>query len=226
MFVCRSLDLDRVVVSQNVEQKSDSKEDVDLSSPGGVTWDEPTIAEHDKERGTRMKINEPNTPYNADKGTFSSDDETSSMDIDSSPRGSQKLSPRFATPPSPKRQSLGADAVAENLHSTAEEPLNPGQRKIRTSAEPVSSSLDHEALQRRMEQVKEERTHDDARTIHQVGEADDEEETDFMTPQDRAKKAAFSEKRKQHYNEFKRMKELLGGQGDEEDDSSSSSDSN
>ena len=26
-------------------------------------WDEPTIAEHDKERGTRQKIDEPDTPF-------------------------------------------------------------------------------------------------------------------------------------------------------------------
>jgi len=30
-----------------------------------VQWDEMTIAEHDKERGTRMKIDEPPTPYHA-----------------------------------------------------------------------------------------------------------------------------------------------------------------
>ena len=28
-----------------------------------LTWDEETIAEHDKERGTRMKIDEPDTPF-------------------------------------------------------------------------------------------------------------------------------------------------------------------
>eukprot|EP00937_MAST-01D_sp_MAST-1D-sp2_P004778 g4778.t1 len=40
------------------------------SSAGGsdgarprLTWDEETIAEHDKDRGTRMKIDEPDTPY-------------------------------------------------------------------------------------------------------------------------------------------------------------------
>ena len=29
-----------------------------------ITWDEKTIAEHDKERGTRMVVNEPKTPFN------------------------------------------------------------------------------------------------------------------------------------------------------------------
>ena len=28
-----------------------------------IKWDEPTIKEHDKLRGTRMKIDEPDTPY-------------------------------------------------------------------------------------------------------------------------------------------------------------------
>ncbi|OQR98290.1 hypothetical protein THRCLA_06758 [Thraustotheca clavata] len=31
--------------------------------PKRITWDEETIALHDLDRGTRMKINEPNTPY-------------------------------------------------------------------------------------------------------------------------------------------------------------------
>ena len=30
-----------------------------------IKWDEAVIAEHDKERGTRMKIDEPPTPYHA-----------------------------------------------------------------------------------------------------------------------------------------------------------------
>lgn len=30
---------------------------------GSVVWDEPTLAEHDKDRGTRMKIDEPDTPF-------------------------------------------------------------------------------------------------------------------------------------------------------------------
>lgn len=29
-----------------------------------ISWDEQTIAEHDKQRGSRMIINEPKTPYN------------------------------------------------------------------------------------------------------------------------------------------------------------------
>ena len=35
-------------------------------SPKLLHWDEATIAEHDKLRGTRQKIDEPDTPYNYD----------------------------------------------------------------------------------------------------------------------------------------------------------------
>ena len=53
----------------------DRAEDQAAASGGGVdddegrskpaiTWDEDTIAEHDKLRGTRMKIDEPDTPFN------------------------------------------------------------------------------------------------------------------------------------------------------------------
>jgi len=35
---------------------------------GGIRWDEPTIAEHDAERGTRMKIDEAPTPYERGSG--------------------------------------------------------------------------------------------------------------------------------------------------------------
>merc|ERR1740138_1232954 len=32
-------------------------------NPNHVTWDEDAIREHDKERGTRQKIDEPDTPF-------------------------------------------------------------------------------------------------------------------------------------------------------------------
>jgi len=43
-----------------------------------LTWDEETIAEHDKERGTRMKIDEPDTPY-LPPYDFSQEDEDGSF---------------------------------------------------------------------------------------------------------------------------------------------------
>ncbi|KAH9257610.1 hypothetical protein BASA81_004059 [Batrachochytrium salamandrivorans] len=46
-----------------------------LSGEKTVHWDEDTIAEHDKERGTRMKIDEPPTPFARDVPDMFSRDE-------------------------------------------------------------------------------------------------------------------------------------------------------
>mmetsp|Transcript_23653 Transcript_23653/g.27775 ORF Transcript_23653/g.27775 Transcript_23653/m.27775 type:complete len:159 (-) Transcript_23653:236-712(-) len=45
------------------------------SNPEHVTWDEEVIAEHDKLRGTRMKIDEPDTPFAYDDPEVVDDDE-------------------------------------------------------------------------------------------------------------------------------------------------------
>lgn len=42
----------------------------------GITWDEETIAMHDIERGTRMEINEPDTPYYCGSSSQSDDEES------------------------------------------------------------------------------------------------------------------------------------------------------
>lgn len=47
----------------------------DPKSPRNVTWDEEAIAEHDLERGTRMKIDEPDTPWERSPQAVSDDEE-------------------------------------------------------------------------------------------------------------------------------------------------------
>ncbi|CBZ53484.1 putative protein phosphatase inhibitor 2 [Neospora caninum Liverpool] len=44
-----------------------------------LTWDEEAIAEHDLERGTRMKIDEPPTPYHRRGSEVECDDEQDSL---------------------------------------------------------------------------------------------------------------------------------------------------
>ena len=39
-----------------------------------IKWDEETIAEHDKERGTRQKIEEVDTPYERDQSAYEEED--------------------------------------------------------------------------------------------------------------------------------------------------------
>ena len=41
-----------------------------MSEKRNVQWDEETIAEHDKERGTRQKIDEPPTPFHIDDDDY------------------------------------------------------------------------------------------------------------------------------------------------------------
>ncbi|CAN0057201.1 unnamed protein product [Pylaiella littoralis] len=45
-----------------------------------ISWDEPTIAEHDKLRGTRQKIDEPSTPYHYGSGESSTGSDCESAD--------------------------------------------------------------------------------------------------------------------------------------------------
>eukprot|EP01138_Halocafeteria_seosinensis_P001243 gb/GECG01001273.1/.p1 GENE.gb/GECG01001273.1/~~gb/GECG01001273.1/.p1 ORF type:complete len:253 (+),score=53.54 gb/GECG01001273.1/:1-759(+) len=42
----------------------------------GIQWDENTLAEHDKERGTRMRIREPKTPFEGRRNSVDSMDST------------------------------------------------------------------------------------------------------------------------------------------------------
>lgn len=53
--------------------KSGSKNETKIRK--GITWDEETIAMHDIERGTRMEINEPDTPYYHGSSSQSDDEE-------------------------------------------------------------------------------------------------------------------------------------------------------
>lgn len=53
-------------------------------SSRNIKWDEDTIAEHDKERGTRQKIDEPPTPYRYQSGSDRSDSGESAGEGDDS----------------------------------------------------------------------------------------------------------------------------------------------
>eukprot|EP00921_Rhytidocystis_pertsovi_P020850 GHVQ01033216.1.p1 GENE.GHVQ01033216.1~~GHVQ01033216.1.p1 ORF type:complete len:328 (-),score=42.98 GHVQ01033216.1:410-1393(-) len=61
-----------------------------IRSQKSISWDEKTIALHDQDRGTRMKIDEPNTPFHrADSGQASDED----VDLTSTDTGMEQVDP-------------------------------------------------------------------------------------------------------------------------------------
>ena len=70
-----------------------------------ITWDEEVIAEHDKERGTRQKIDEPNTPFHY----VPADDDENDANGTDQPRRSSFTSP----PTSAEVGKGGAGAAAD-----------------------------------------------------------------------------------------------------------------
>mmetsp|Transcript_5553 Transcript_5553/g.8492 ORF Transcript_5553/g.8492 Transcript_5553/m.8492 type:complete len:226 (+) Transcript_5553:341-1018(+) len=94
--------------SSPVASKSGSSGNVNTSATKkckkGLKWDEKAIHEHDQLRGTRMKIDEPNTPYNYD----------SHSDLESDDNNNNR-------PKTPERERppLNFDALQNKLHGVA-----------------------------------------------------------------------------------------------------------
>jgi len=70
MQFLRQADIEIKIMEQRVQklqlevaEKNERIQELRKKSKRSVKFDEETIAEHDKERGTRMKIDEPKTPY-------------------------------------------------------------------------------------------------------------------------------------------------------------------
>lgn len=73
-----------------------------------IQWDEVTIAEHDKERGTRQKIDEPPTPYRYHSGSERSDSGESGCEGENERDGS------FVSTTPPSRASLISGSSGDN----------------------------------------------------------------------------------------------------------------
>jgi protein phosphatase inhibitor 2 len=162
-----------------------------------IKWDEETIALHDLDRGTRMKINEPNTPYHYY-------DQEADMD-------------------SPTPPSIGISAISMQLHDANPQnyPSN-DTRFLVTGHAPVSparsatngSELNWEELEKKLKDEEEQ-------AASNVSECDDGDLASSVGNDKRSK--SFASKRKQHYNEYERMKqwrEQHNMDDDEEDETS------
>lgn len=163
-----------------------------------ISWDEATIAEHDKERGTRMKIMEVDTPFLI----YEPEPDTAITAV-------QRIEGKSPNP---------ADVVAAEARQTAAELATKAreERRARGLHSPdeanskAAPSLDVNELTSRLEAHS--RSLEGGKSGAQEAEEEDPEEAA------RKKKAAFKAKRKAHYNEFKMAKLLASEIMDEEDD--------
>lgn len=152
-------------------QNSDSKNIVEIH------WDEETIAEHNKLRGTRQKIDEPKTPYHTgyDYHSASSEDELSTINKNNS-------------------------KVENNVENNVDENKN-------------EKSIDLDLITKKTNLIFEKQQKLDFSTSNEEEEEDKEESL---------KKKEFANKRKSHYDEFKKMKQFQSKNDDSSSDQSSS----
>lgn len=174
-----------------------------------VTWDEETIAEHDLLRGTRQKIEEPNTPYHY-------------YDHEADDAGVAK------SPVSPARSLSGKESGAEPSIEVRAYANVAGA----TNADVADAALlggiwlvyvrttQWDELRSKLQSVQQQ-DHKMSEWDNSSGDEDDER---FAARDAEGKKLAkdpkFAEKRKMHYNEFERVKAWRQSHpsDDEEDD--------
>ncbi|ETW04136.1 hypothetical protein H310_04494 [Aphanomyces invadans] len=158
-----------------------------------IKWDEETIALHDLDRGTRMKIEEPNTPYHY-----------------------------YATGEEDMNVTTGNDVeitdVALQLHNATHSASELSELPSKAPVSPAHSAsngieLKWDELHARLE-------------AHQSASKSSEWDSDSDTSSTSRKHPAppggadnaFAQKRKQHYNEFERMKQWRLQHGADDDD--------
>ena len=163
-----------------------------------VKWDEEVIAEHDKSRGTRQKIDEPPTPYE-----YGSDDDDASSDREKNEgEGGNILMENWELVKA-KLQYQNAVQSGEAVHGAVDE---------RESIFRIDSEL-HE-IQEGTEQMDEEEDKEMGQCIGELGAQSDNNIA--------YSKSEFKSKRAAHYNEFQLMK-AMRDKGDDADSDSTSS---
>uniref|UniRef100_A0A7S2H358 Protein phosphatase inhibitor 2 n=1 Tax=Octactis speculum TaxID=3111310 RepID=A0A7S2H358_9STRA len=160
-----------------------------MAKSTAIRWDEEIIAEHDKLRGTRMKIDEPDTPFAPplEDGAEEKDaDSKTSESIDMlEVHGDDTMSTNDDSFSSAKDRS---DEVQETVE--AHPPLMAQLAELGEKLESVRNNKGPVGITRKLEDEK-------------------------NSEADRQRK--FKEKRAAHYNEFQRVKEMRAKLQDDED---------
>lgn len=155
-----------------------------------VRFDEETIAEHDKERGTRMKIDEPDTPFHREAPDWSSLDDQDQAESIPHLGDLQVHKPVAFASEEEEEQGEDSDAYTKPVVPESLEKLKQATTKP-TLAAGRPMALD---LKKVNELVK-------------------------LNPEERKRKG-FEEARSRHYNEMEQLKKWreIGGLGSDEEE--------
>eukprot|EP00403_Amphidinium_massartii_P042543 CAMPEP_0178443892 /NCGR_PEP_ID=MMETSP0689_2-20121128/39166_1 /TAXON_ID=160604 /ORGANISM="Amphidinium massartii, Strain CS-259" /LENGTH=183 /DNA_ID=CAMNT_0020067987 /DNA_START=30 /DNA_END=578 /DNA_ORIENTATION=- len=99
-----------------------AQRDPQKSSGRHIQWDEDNLAEHDKDRGTRQKIDEPPTPYVWSPAAMSEDDESGARSRSASaarPKAHSGVDPAEVAARLASLESASTEAAATASHSAA-----------------------------------------------------------------------------------------------------------
>ena len=181
----------------------------------GIVWDEETIREHDKERGTRQRIDEPPTPYRYQSGGSVCSDSGESGDGEHS-EGERSMT--STTPPS--RSSVVGGSTGDNRAmidwSTLHAKLH-YERQLQLEAAGTGRSEGEEMLEGKAATapfVPSLSRHAE-RTVFCLDNRLDEAETAEPDP---LLSKQFKDKRNAHYNEYKVIQALRKSRTLSEDD--------
>lgn len=189
-------------------------------SKGHVHWDEEAIAEHDKERGTRQKIDEPDTPFIRSPQT-ASDSEGDRADSDEEQRLRRAIGGATGSSSGPSAGSpdVDAKALASRLDLWLESGAN--QRRPSTASSGTSeggvdyhadNSGINSACSSRSSSFSAPATHARRRNSDESGASEGGRATERRislpddSPQPKPTSATFRAKRAQHYNEVAALK--------------------
>ena len=179
-----------------------------------IQWDEETISLHDKERGTRQKIDEPPTPYHYD------DMETEKIDDLHKYEENNEVVFKFDDVTQNEKEHISSSNNSNNSSGTSpsisNHNTNVSNGSVMDQWETLNAKLVYEESMQQQEQDNKER-------LNEIGELDSEHEANLKAQLNAVSgnTSDFANKRAAHYNEFKvlqAMRAKMRDEDDEEDD--------
>lgn len=180
----------RGILKKRVKLNDSDSGDARAESGSGahaLRWDEPTLAAHDLDRGTRMKIEEPKTPFEREARSGSASED-------------ERPSPR-ATRDSEQHHTLTTRLEVLHERQARGERIRQegGKTRVITAFSTDDDDNSHSAA------ANNNNNNSTAQAVEIHDSSDDEAD---VGEEARLKRREFEQKRKMHYNEFSRVKRL------------------